>query len=51
MMDTNVTKPYNVAIGQKFATVVIAVNNLKTGKTFRAGNFDIEVLKGSLGIT
>lgn len=33
-----------------FAPAVVAVNNLKTGKTFRAGSLDIEVLKGSLGI-
>jgi methenyltetrahydromethanopterin cyclohydrolase len=34
-----------------FAPAVVAINNLKTGKTFRAGSLDIEVLKGSLGIS
>ena len=34
-----------------FAPAVVVVNNLKTGKTFQAGNLDIEVLKGSLGLT
>jgi methenyltetrahydromethanopterin cyclohydrolase len=33
-----------------FAPAVVVVNNLKTGKSFRAGSLDIEVLKGSLGI-
>jgi len=33
-----------------FAPAVVVVNNLKTGKTFRAGNLDIEVLKDSLGL-
>jgi methenyltetrahydromethanopterin cyclohydrolase len=33
-----------------FAPAVVAINNMKTGKTFRAGSLDIEVLKGSLGI-
>jgi len=33
-----------------FAPAVVVVNNLKTGKTFQAGNLDIEVLKGSLGL-
>jgi methenyltetrahydromethanopterin cyclohydrolase len=34
-----------------FAPAVVVVNNPRTGKTFRAGNLDVEVLKGSLGIT
>ena len=34
-----------------FAPAVVVVNNLRTGKTFRAGNLDIEVLKGSLGLS
>jgi len=34
-----------------FAPAVVAINNMKTGKTFRAGSLDIEILKGSLGIT
>jgi methenyltetrahydromethanopterin cyclohydrolase len=33
-----------------FAPAVVVVNNLKTGRSFRAGSLDIEVLKGSLGI-
>jgi methenyltetrahydromethanopterin cyclohydrolase len=33
-----------------FAPAVVVVNNMKTGKTFRAGSLDIEVLKGSLGL-
>jgi methenyltetrahydromethanopterin cyclohydrolase len=33
-----------------FAPAVVVVNNPRTGKTFRAGSLDIEVLKGSLGI-
>jgi methenyltetrahydromethanopterin cyclohydrolase len=33
-----------------FAPAVVVVNNLRTGKTFRAGSLDIEVLKGSLGL-
>ncbi len=33
-----------------FAPAVVAINNMRTGKTFRAGSLDIEVLKGSLGI-
>ena len=34
-----------------FAPAVVAINNMKTGKTFSAGNLDIEVMKSSLGIT
>jgi methenyltetrahydromethanopterin cyclohydrolase len=34
-----------------FAPAVVIVNNLRTGKTFRAGNLDIEVLKDSLGLS
>src|SRR3989304_1380491 len=33
-----------------FAPAVVAINNMKTGKTLRAGSLDIEVLKSSLGI-
>lgn len=33
-----------------FAPAVVVVNNVKTGKSFRAGNLDIEVMKSSLGI-
>src|SRR3990170_295389 len=33
-----------------FAPAVVVVNNLLTGKTFRAGTLDIDVLKSSLGI-
>ncbi len=33
-----------------FAPAVIVVNNMKTGKSFRAGSLDIEVLKSSLGL-
>jgi methenyltetrahydromethanopterin cyclohydrolase len=33
-----------------FAPAMVVVNNSRTGKTFRAGSLDIEVLKGSLGI-
>jgi len=33
-----------------FAPAVVAVNNMKTGKTFRAGTVDIEVMRGSLGL-
>jgi methenyltetrahydromethanopterin cyclohydrolase len=34
-----------------FAPAVVIVNNPMTGKTFRAGSLDIEVLKGSLGLS
>jgi methenyltetrahydromethanopterin cyclohydrolase len=33
-----------------FAPAVVAINNIKTGKTFSAGNLDIEVMKRSLGL-
>ena len=33
-----------------FAPAIVSVNNLKTGKTFRAGNLDIPVMKESLGL-
>jgi methenyltetrahydromethanopterin cyclohydrolase len=33
-----------------FAPAVVFVNNIKTGKTFRAGSLDVEVMKGSLGL-
>jgi methenyltetrahydromethanopterin cyclohydrolase len=33
-----------------FAPAVVVVNNLLTGKTFRAGTLDIDVLKSSLGL-
>ncbi len=33
-----------------FAPAVVVVNNFKTGKTFRAGSLDVEVMKGSLGL-
>jgi len=33
-----------------FAPAVIVVNNLRTGKTFRAGNLDVGVMKESLGL-
>ena len=33
-----------------FAPAVMIVNNLKTGKTFRAGNLDVAVMKESLGL-
>ncbi len=33
-----------------FAPAVVAVTNKRTGNTFRAGSFDLEVLKHSLGI-
>jgi methenyltetrahydromethanopterin cyclohydrolase len=33
-----------------FAPAVVAVNNVRTGRTFRAGMLDIEVMKGSLGL-
>ncbi len=34
-----------------FAPAVVAITNAKTGKTFRAGNLEVDVLKISLGIT
>ncbi len=33
-----------------FAPAIIIVNNLRTGKTFRAGNLDVPVMKDSLGL-
>jgi len=33
-----------------FAPAVVAINNMRTGRTFRAGSLDIEVMKGSLGL-
>jgi methenyltetrahydromethanopterin cyclohydrolase len=33
-----------------FAPAVVAINNVKTGKTFRAGSLDVEVIKSSLGL-
>lgn len=33
-----------------FAPAVVVVNNMRTGKIFRAGSLDIEVLKGSFGL-
>jgi len=33
-----------------FAPAIVVVNNIKTGKTFRAGSLDIDVMKGSLGL-
>ena len=33
-----------------FAPAVVAINNMRTGKTFNAGSLDIEVIKGALGI-
>jgi methenyltetrahydromethanopterin cyclohydrolase len=34
-----------------FAPAVVVVNNIKTGRTFRAGNLDNEVLKDSVGLS
>jgi methenyltetrahydromethanopterin cyclohydrolase len=34
-----------------FAPAVVSINNVKTGKTFTAGNLDVDVIKGSLGLT
>ena len=34
-----------------FAPAVVSINNLKTGKTFQAGNLDIDVMKRSLGLS
>ncbi len=33
-----------------FAPAIVSINNLKTGKTYRAGNLDIPVMKESLGL-
>jgi methenyltetrahydromethanopterin cyclohydrolase len=34
-----------------FAPAVVVINNIKTGKTFRAGSLDIDLLKESLGLS
>jgi methenyltetrahydromethanopterin cyclohydrolase len=34
-----------------FAPAVVSINNVRTGKTFSAGNIDVDVIKGSLGLT
>ena len=34
-----------------FAPAVVSINNMKTGKTSSAGNIDVDVMKGSLGLT
>ena len=34
-----------------FAPAIVSINNMKTGKTFTAGSLDVNVLKGSLGLT
>jgi len=33
-----------------FAPAIVAINNIRTGRTFSAGNLDVEVMKGSLGL-
>jgi methenyltetrahydromethanopterin cyclohydrolase len=33
-----------------FAPAVVSINNIRTGKTFRAGNIDVDVIKSSLGL-
>ncbi len=33
-----------------FAPAIVSINNIKTGKTFRAGSLDIPVMKESLGL-
>jgi methenyltetrahydromethanopterin cyclohydrolase len=33
-----------------FAPAVVSINNMKTGKTFRAGSLDTELIKESLGL-
>jgi methenyltetrahydromethanopterin cyclohydrolase len=33
-----------------FAPAVVAITNARTGKTFRAGSLDVEVMKNSLGL-
>jgi methenyltetrahydromethanopterin cyclohydrolase len=33
-----------------FAPAIVSINNLKTGKTFRAGSLDVTVMKESLGL-
>jgi methenyltetrahydromethanopterin cyclohydrolase len=34
-----------------FAPAIVSINNMKTGRTFKAGDLDIEVMKSSLGIS
>ena len=34
-----------------FAPAVVSVNNARTGRTFHAGSLDVEVMKGSLGLS
>ena len=33
-----------------FAPAIVSVNNIKTGRTFRAGDMDIKAINGSLGL-
>lgn len=33
-----------------FAPAIVIINNMKTGKIFRAGNIDVDVLKSSFGL-
>jgi methenyltetrahydromethanopterin cyclohydrolase len=33
-----------------FAPAIVVINNMRTGKIFRAGSLDIDVLKGSFGL-
>jgi len=33
-----------------FAPAIVTINNTKTGRTYRAGNMDMEVMKSSLGL-
>jgi methenyltetrahydromethanopterin cyclohydrolase len=33
-----------------FAPAVMEINNMETGNTFRAGSFDVDVLKSSFGL-
>ncbi|MFX0094441.1 MAG: methenyltetrahydromethanopterin cyclohydrolase, partial [Candidatus Hodarchaeota archaeon] len=32
-----------------FAPAIVVVNNMRTGNIFRAGNLDVDTLKGSFG--
>jgi methenyltetrahydromethanopterin cyclohydrolase len=34
-----------------FAPAVVSITNMRTGKTFRAGHLDVEVMKNSLGLS
>ena len=34
-----------------FAPAIVAVTSMRTGKTYRAGNLDVDVMKSSLGIS